>query len=687
MLINDDQKILNVIDKHNITSTLYENNFWVVELKQNENLLPLDLAEIYSDAIDLTLQNNFTQGWKTCLVIDSFSEIQWSKLMVPGSFILQKGYDALAIVSHSQDGKSSLAHLILNTFSSYIHMKIFTNEAEALVWLEKQVSSKKNWTQIKENFHSYVYSKNFREKIAGHFSFIIPILAFCYGLTFAYFGLYLLTAMACTLGSSLTLTKWAFRNKKGSHSKYIYFISSFAAVCLGFLAITGGPQLTYVSNLLWLEPLIDLSCFSISAWTLIKYFQFERNLKNNLLHFKNQSHSDTSLVLDRLQRFSQMNLSPLDSEKPTLQTFRWIHNSIDHLAESLKAKSLSYDFLDSVINKLYVGVVIVDDHQRINFCNEKFLMMCDSVSPIYKELSEILKTEPQEIYGIQIEHWLEVNHKLIPLKVVIQDLKSQKMYILEDQTAVLKSAQERIEIQQQLSHSAKLISLGTMAAGLAHEVNNPLAIIMGYAQMLKSHSSSPEKIVEQSEKIVVQTKRISKIINDLRIFSRNDKNTEDEGINIFSVLNDSLMYLNDHFHRNNIKFEINIRDEFILKGRTIEFQSVMQNLLSNSRDAFDDNPEILNKTITLDAEIKNGYVNLFYTDNAGGIKPEVIDKIFDPFFTTKEPGRGTGLGMSIMRTLIEVNDGQIKATSHYGYYTQFVIKWPLLCVISVDQAS
>lgn len=219
---------------------------------------------------------------------------------------------------------------------------------------------------------------------------------------------------------------------------------------------------------------------------------------------------------------------------------------------------------------------------------------------------------------------------------------------------------ERFKIQLQMIQSNKMASLGEMASGIAHEINNPLAIIkMTALQMQKNINDESNVLKNGVAKIDSTVDRISKIIQGLRTFSRDGRNDPFEIVYFDHLIDDILSFCKERLKHHSITL---IKEELdpnlVFEGRQIEISQVILNLLNNAIDAVDSLPDT-NKWIRISAKNNGSFLEIKITDSGHGIPLETQSKMFQPFFTTKEIGKGTGLGLSLSLTIIKNHLGEI----------------------------
>jgi len=237
------------------------------------------------------------------------------------------------------------------------------------------------------------------------------------------------------------------------------------------------------------------------------------------------------------------------------------------------------------------------------------------------------------------------------------------------------------ELNDQLIQSDKMAALGKMATGIAHEINNPLAIIgekAGWMRDLLDEEEFQEsenfKEYEQSvDKIEEHVERARKITHNMLGFARRMEHRLDD-VDINNVLNQTIELLQSHAQTNNIKISKDLQSELpIIASDQSQLQQVFLNLINNAIDAVEKDGLIEVKTRKKDSQIE-----VAIKDNGPGIAEEHLKKVFDPFFTTKETGKGTGLGLSVSYNIIKKLGGTIKAESKLSEGTVFSVKLPIV---------
>ncbi|HTW32025.1 MAG TPA: ATP-binding protein [Candidatus Sulfotelmatobacter sp.] len=375
----------------------------------------------------------------------------------------------------------------------------------------------------------------------------------------------------------------------------------------------------------------------------------------------------------------------------TLSGYLGIAIQNGRLYASLQQKVAEYerlkDFNENIVESINVGVMALDMEDRIESWNAQMEVMyafprwqalTQSVSSVFPAefLEEFYRVRKNaginNLYKFRLQtpagETRTVNVAIAPLVTRTFQMIG-RLVIMDDIT-------ERVELEGQLSQADKLSSIGLLAAGVAHEVNTPLAVISSYTQMLAKQLQSDTQKSGLLEKITRQTFRASEIVNNLLNFSRTS-GTEFSEVDINKVITDTLALLEHQFKT----AKIQVRSELMpgissIQGNPGRLQQVFLNLFLNAKDAM---PVGGNLNICT----SNGdMVSVQVTDTGSGIAQEHIQRIYDPFFTTKTApkdgqSRGTGLGLSVTYGIIQEHAGKIRVESNPGAGTTFALDFPM----------
>lgn len=235
------------------------------------------------------------------------------------------------------------------------------------------------------------------------------------------------------------------------------------------------------------------------------------------------------------------------------------------------------------------------------------------------------------------------------------------------------------EQEARMIESRKMATLGEMASSIAHEINNPLAIIAGNNVLIKRSLNEPSseldvtKLLKNVEKIEKTVNRVDKIIKGLRLFSRDGSLDQMNSASIDSLLEETLSLCQERFRTSGVllSYETDYHGEILCRGTQVS--QVLINLLNNAYDAV---IELEEKWVHLKIQQMQNELIISVIDSGFGIPSEIQNKILQPFFTTKELGRGTGLGLSISKGIIESHGGKLTIQTLEGH-TCFVVKLPI----------
>jgi two-component system NtrC family sensor kinase len=361
------------------------------------------------------------------------------------------------------------------------------------------------------------------------------------------------------------------------------------------------------------------------------------------------------------------------------------------LYASLQQKVAEYerlkDFNENIVESINVGVMAIDMEDRIESWNAQMEVMY--AVPRWQTLTQPLKAIfpadfVEEFYRMRRDAGIRNLYKfrlktpageVRTVNVAIAPLVTRKFQVI-GRLIIMDDITERVDLEVQLSQADKLSSIGLLAAGVAHEVNTPLAVISSYTQMLAKQLQGDPQKSGLLEKITRQTFRASEIVNNLLNFSRTS-GTEIGDVDVNKVIADTLALLEHQFKVAKVEVQHALAPRLpAIQGNAGRLQQVFLNLFLNAKDAMPGGGTL--RVATLNGES----VSVSVSDSGTGIAPEHIQRIYDPFFTTKTApregqARGSGLGLSVTYGIIQEHAGKIRVESHPGAGTTFTLDFPL----------
>lgn len=362
------------------------------------------------------------------------------------------------------------------------------------------------------------------------------------------------------------------------------------------------------------------------------------------------------------------------------------------------------DFNENIVESINVGVFALDPEDRIESWNAQMETMHGTLR------NEVLRRPARDIFtpeftdqldhlrGEQGVHTLYKfrlplpNGELRTANITVAPLLNRELEAV-GRIVIIDDISDRVSMEAQLTQAEKLSSIGLLAAGVAHEVNTPLAVISSYTQMLGKQLRMDEhahaRLGPVIEKITQQTFRASEIVNGLLNFSR--MSTVDfTRIDLNLVVRETVLLLEHQMRSSRVVVRTDLDSNLPeISGNRGKLQQVLVNLILNARDALGDRAQ---PTVTLSTRSIGSRVELAVSDNGAGMPPEVLRKIYDPFFTTKAQPRegqrkGTGLGLAVSYGIMQEHNGTIDAESQLGGGTAFRLGFPALDLPRTNKSS
>ena len=374
------------------------------------------------------------------------------------------------------------------------------------------------------------------------------------------------------------------------------------------------------------------------------------------------------------------------------------------LYRSLERKVEEYErlkeFSENIVESINVGILAADLDDRVESWNTQIerLTGVSREQALGKRLSELFPAELVEQFdrvrgetGIHNIYKFEIKPRasaagvnghtnghgtppsrlsVATLNIAITPLVSKNLEQI-GRLIILDDVTDRAELEQRLVQADKLSSIGLLAAGVAHEVNTPLAVISTYAQMLAKQVSEDSQKSLILEKIAKQTFRASEIVNSLLNFSRTSS-TSFGSVNINRVIQETLSLLEHQLQKSGVEIKTHLDSALpAIHGNAGKLQQVFLNLFLNARDAMSNGG-----TLEVSSHGDGGSVRIEVSDTGHGIAPENLHRIYDPFFTTKGAKKGTGLGLSVTYGIIQEHGGSIEVFNRRGGGATFRVELP-----------
>jgi histidine kinase len=356
-----------------------------------------------------------------------------------------------------------------------------------------------------------------------------------------------------------------------------------------------------------------------------------------------------------------------------------------------KSEKKYYAIFDNIPNPVFV---LDMDTLEILDCNA-------SVEGVYgykkdeviaRSFMELFRPEEQDHYKTLIKTTSIINQVrhlnkdggslFVNIRISPSEYPGGKVYLVTTSDIT-----QRLETEQQLIQASKMATLGEMATGVAHELNQPLSVIKTASRFFMKKMNKKEKIEDEvlftlSEEIDTYVDRAAKIINHMRQFGRKSDTTL-ERVQVNAVLEKALEILGQQLKVRGIEVVWDLEAELpLILADPDRLEQVFINLLINARDAIDERwqspqPKDEAKKISLKTRTNGKEITVEISDTGPGIEGAILERIFEPFFTTKKVGQGTGLGLSISYGIIHDCKGSIRAVSGKGKGTRFIMKFPI----------
>jgi PAS domain S-box-containing protein len=360
------------------------------------------------------------------------------------------------------------------------------------------------------------------------------------------------------------------------------------------------------------------------------------------------------------------------------------------------------DMLRYVLENSFSSVAVMDNDMNYMFVSESFLKnfrinenditqmnhyklfpnLPDIFKSVHKKVlaGETIRSEEEEFHHADgridytrylLRPWYQINGEVGGIVMYIEFITERKQ-----------REQKNIEDIMKYRQQQKLESIGTLASGVAHEINNPIMGIINYAQLILDEYQDTD-ISDYAREIIAEGLRISDITKDLLFYSSQQKQ-EHSLASVNDIILKTLSLIRSMLNKDQIDVQLDLNDDLPkLKCRSQQIQQIVMNLLTNAKDALNDrypsgNPD---KVIIISNHLFNEggrrWIRVIVEDHGNGISPDVQQRVFDPFFSTKSRDIGTGLGLPISYGIVRDHHGRLFFETETGQYTRFILELPV----------
>ncbi|HBE02765.1 MAG TPA: hypothetical protein DC049_09850 [Spirochaetia bacterium] len=458
-----------------------------------------------------------------------------------------------------------------------------------------------------------------------------------------------------------------------------YIIAYYLAILISFFILLTKNRLLLINTVIFV---IYLSVFNFLYRDIIS----RENIRI-VIHFY-------SILLIAFIFARLMNISRFKNFDKTIR----INSQIEKLAQMREELQKQYDLLEVTLSSIGDAVIATDHEEKITFINPVAELLTGwqrnealgrTIAEIFRIKSE--KTGEKIILPIQsvisqgkiniltgYTALITKDGKEIPIADSCAPIKNKDgktigtILVFRDIIESRKQEKKLQETQAMLLHSEKMAAIGQLAGGVAHEINNPMAVILGFSQSISKKIKEDDPLYMPLKSIEREAIRCKKMIGDLLTFSRSGK-TEKEKADLNELINQTLSLIEAQTKvRNTEIIRVFAAGLPLLIINKNQIQQVIVNLCNNALDAMPDGGKI-----TISTEQAGNEILIKISDTGTGMTEEIRKHIFEPFFTTKEAGKGTGLGLSLCYEIIQAHNGIIEVTSKEGAGASFVIRLPL----------
>ncbi len=344
-------------------------------------------------------------------------------------------------------------------------------------------------------------------------------------------------------------------------------------------------------------------------------------------------------------------------------------------------------------------IMLLDEQGRIEFINHVDPYTLDVRTLIGKSGDSLLepgsavlwRSAFSEVAGTDAVRQIEVcmapplaERRWFMIRLAAIQVESRRRRVL----AIANDITDRKNLEVQLRQQQRLEAIGTLAAGVAHEINNPVQGILNYAELIDGRADDPETVREFAAEITTESQRVATIVRNLLVFARQERDQSFERVEVRELIDATLSLIHAVLRKDHVDLQVDLPlDLPSLSCRPQPIQQILMNLVTNARDALNERYPGFDerKRITISAQTfsptpgpdPDPWLRISVIDQAGGIPDENRARIFDPFFTTKGRDQGTGLGLSVSHGIAREHGGELRVESEVGVGSRFLLELPL----------
>jgi nitrogen fixation negative regulator NifL len=392
--------------------------------------------------------------------------------------------------------------------------------------------------------------------------------------------------------------------------------------------------------------------------------------------------------------WNECSLSPIRDRNGMLTHFIAIHEDVTEQKDTEEQLEQSIASTQAILEAAVNGIITIDESGVIQSVNAAIGRMFGYAKEeiLGQSLGVLIPPPEREEFDSTLSHSLKTGNSRIvgatreirgqrkdgttfPAELGVGEARigDQRIFagIMRDLTERSRAREALLETERRARAAEELASIGTLTAGLAHEVGGPMNVILGYARMIED-STSEETVRERAQIIREQVSRISKIIETLLTFARPQPVLKSP-LQLTKILEAVLNFLSEELRKREVVVERRFESVPAIRGDGAKLQQLFLNLFLNAADAMPDGGTLRVSLESVDPD----QVEVRVADTGTGIPEEALAKIFEPFFTSKPRGKGSGLGLPVVKGIVSDHEGRIDVASEPGKGTEFLVAFPI----------